>query len=262
MTLAVADIAMRIFAISDLHLSLAPPHKEMEVFGEEWRDHSRIIADNWRERIGDNDIVLIPGDISWAMHLENALPDLQYVASLPGRKVIVRGNHDFWWTSISRVRSCLHGSILAIQNDSVLIDGVAIGGARLWDIPRLNFSSLSRRRPSSPKVEEMEARRTAEDNERILTRELSRLETSLRTFPAEATVKIAMVHFPPLGPDLSETAATRIIKAYGVTHCVFGHLHQIVPDQNHDLFGIHNGITYSLVSCDYLDFAPRLIIEV
>ena len=122
---------MRVFAISDLHLSGAVD-KPMDIFGEEWENHAERIARNWDLEVGSSDLVLIPGDISWAMTLNEAKPDLSWIADRPGLKVMVRGNHDYWWSSISRVRAALEPGVYALQNDSIAFGHVVVCGTRGW----------------------------------------------------------------------------------------------------------------------------------
>jgi len=113
---------VRVFAIADPHLSSQNP-KPMDVFGSGWEGHPEAFFEGWRRVVGPDDLVIVAGDISWAMRLDEALPDLQAIAELPGRKVLIRGNHDYWWPSISRLRAALPEGMYAIQNDSVVIEG-------------------------------------------------------------------------------------------------------------------------------------------
>jgi predicted phosphohydrolase len=234
----------------------------MDVFGPEWAGHPEIMAERWRERVAASDLVLLPGDISWAMRLDGALPDLEFLAALPGQKVLIRGNHDYWWAGPSKIRACLPPSVHIIQNDSLDLDGVAVGGSRLWDDPQIRGHSLKVRSPGRKIDIDMAAPRPPEENEKIFQRELIRLQLSLSTMNPVARLKIAMVHYPPVGPDLSDSRAAEVIEASGATLCVFGHLHALVPMQEKPLYGARNGVTYALTSCDYLDFTPIELAEV
>lgn len=130
---------MNIFAIGDLHLSFANP-KPMDIFGDNWTDHPEKIRRAWLASITEDDLVLIPGDISWAMNLEEARPDLDYIAELPGKKVMIRGNHDYWWSTVSKVRKAVDPSISVLQNDSLKVtDDLVIAAARGWDSPALSI---------------------------------------------------------------------------------------------------------------------------
>jgi hypothetical protein len=257
---------MRVFALSDPHLSLATPGKEMDRFGAHWRRHAEQIETHWRNSVRADDLVLVPGDISWAMRLEQALADLEFLARLPGEKVLLKGNHDYWWGPISKLRSVLPASLTAIQGDAVRRGDVAIAGTRLWDDPDLSFSDLIDWDPSGPTIsppDEAGAQQTA----KIFHRELGRLERALDQLERDAAIraaplKIVITHYPPIGPELEPSEASRRIAGHAVEHVVFGHLHAVKRDLDPAPFGERDGITYHLTSCDYLAFRPRLIAEI
>jgi predicted phosphohydrolase len=260
---------MRIFALSDPHLSIATPGKTMAVFGEHWENHGSSIAAAWKERIEAKDIVLIAGDISWAMKLEGAVADLQFLAGLPGRKILIKGNHDYWWTSASRVRSVLPDGMYIIQNDSLRLDDVAFAGSRLWVDHSMGPFNLPQRSQDRGGMAELpvaaaqagrERKEIEDEDEKIFTRELNRLEMSLDRMDRSAGLRIAMVHYPPVSTDFEQTRASRLLEAHGVRHCVFGHLHNIVPSPGRAHVGAMNGVDYHLTSCDYLDFLPARIV--
>ncbi|MHC4941411.1 MAG: metallophosphoesterase [Planctomycetota bacterium] len=263
---------MKIYALSDLHLALGTPRKSMAVFGDHWKNHEEKLSRAWKEIVGEEDLVLIAGDISWAMKLDGALPDLQFIASLPGRKVLVRGNHDYWWSSPSKVRAALPEGIFILHNDALEIDGAALSGTRLWIDHDMGPIRMASRDPMTDKEGKtasvdpagglMLAEEDLEQDEKIYQRELNRLQLSLSNIDQTAEVKIAMVHFPPLATDLKETRATRPLEEAGVHHCVFGHLHNLKPSSGHGFYGCRKGITYHLTSCDYLDFIPALIAQI
>jgi len=226
---------MQIYAIADLHLSLTS-EKPMDVFGEAWRGHAEKLERNWRERVQEDDLVLVPGDISWAMQLSAALPDLSFIGNLPGRKILLKGNHDYWWSAIGRVRSNLPEGMRALQNDSIVEDGIGICGSRGWLCPGSNNFN-------------------AED-QKIYLRELDRLSLSLASLPAVET-KIAMLHFPPFLDKEKGSGFTERLEDAGVQIVVYGHLH---GEANRYAFeGERNGITYHCVAADKLDFAPKRI---
>ena len=225
---------MAVFAISDLHLPARV--KPMDVFGEHWKNHFDRIRADWRARVLPGDLVLLPGDLSWAMRLEEAREDLASIAELPGQKLLLRGNHDYWWSSIGRVRRALPEGTWALQNDSVLIDGRLYAGSRGWTIP---------------------AGDAEPEDVRIYERERLRLEMSLknaRAKDADAPIT-AMMHYPPLTDEL--TGFSDILEAYGVTDCVYGHLHGA------GLYGAvrgeRRGVRYHQVSCDGLEFKLYLL---
>lgn len=248
---------MRIFTIADLHLSFGIPGKSMAIFGDAWKDHPKLLAEKWDSLITPDDLVLIPGDISWAMKTEQAAPDLAWVDARPGKKILIRGNHDYWWDSISKVRKTLPQSVTAIQNDSITIGEIVIAGARLWDTPEYSFSSIIdfKENSASNKNKDLSS---PEEDEQLFMRELQRLEMSLKSMPKEAKLKIAMTHYPPIGLDLAPSRASKLLEEFGISICVFGHLHGI-REGTPQLFGEARGIRYVLASCDWLRSTPALI---
>ena len=226
---------MQIYAIADLHLSLTS-EKPMDVFGEAWRGHAEKLKRNWQERVQADDLVLIPGDISWAMQLQAALPDLSFIGDLPGKKILLKGNHDYWWSAIGRVRATLPAGMRALQNDSIVEAGIGICGSRGWLCPgSSNFS---------------------QDDEKIYLRELDRLSLSLQSLPQVET-KIAMLHFPPFSDKDRASGFTERLEAAGVKIAVYGHLH---GEANRYAFeGEKNGVYYHCVAADKLDFTPKRI---
>lgn len=243
----------RIWAIGDLHLSFGVKDKSMEIFGKEWENHAEQIASHWKALVHPDDLVLIPGDISWAMRIEDAINDLQWIDQLPGTKVMIKGNHDFWWGSLKKVLSHLPPSIHVIQNQAFHWKGVAIGGARLWDTPEYSFSKFVEFR-ENPKEKQVEEIVQEELNQKIFDRELERLKLSLQNFQKDSQIRIAMTHYPPIGPDLAPSRASQILENHGVQICVFGHLHAL--EKGVSLFGEKNGIRYILASADYIRFQP------
>ena len=220
---------MALFAISDLHLPAR--EKPMDVFGAHWENHFERIRADWLERVHDEDVVLLPGDLTWAMRLEDAMEDIARVGTLPGRKIILRGNHDYWWSAIGRVRRALPEGMYALQNDSLEIDGVLYAGSRGWTLP---VSAQD------------------EDDKRIYERERLRLEMSLkhaRARSADADL-VVMAHYPPL----SEACAgvSDLLEAYGAKICVYGHLHGAALAGA--FRGVRGGVAYYQASCDGLGF--------
>jgi uncharacterized protein len=245
-----------VWAIGDLHLSFGVPNKEMDLFGPLWHRHADAIKASWDALVSPEDLVLIPGDISWAMRLEDALPDLRWIDERPGMKILIRGNHDYWWGSVSKIRAALPRSLYVIQNDAVSIGSIAIAGARLWDTPEFTFNSIIDMKPTAEK----EPKKERGHDEEIFRREVARLETSLQQLPKDAAVKIVMTHYPPIGVDLKPSSVSALLERYGVSLAVFGHLHsfrQGLPK----LFGTERGVRYALCSCDYLNFSPLCVIR-
>jgi predicted phosphohydrolase len=222
---------MRIFAISDLHLSLSV-NKPMDIFGPHWEGHFEVISEDWKARVTDDDVVLLAGDHSWAMKLEEAGKDLEAIGALPGKKVIIRGNHDYWWSSYSKVKSILPENFIALQNDSVRINDLLICGSRGWTIPD---------------------EKSAPEDVKIYARELIRIKMSLddmarKRKPGDKV--IAMLHYPPFGYNYANTELTDMLKAFNVDAVVFGHLHY--PNTRLKLVTELDNITYCLTSCDLL----------
>lgn len=239
---------MAIWAIADLHLSFGLPDKKMDIFGEQWINHPLTIATHWKEQIQPEDLVLIAGDISWALHADDVKKDLEWIGALPGTKLFIKGNHDYWWQSLSKVKRLLPPSCFVIQNDAFYWNGVAIAGTRLWDCPEFNFNgyidvSASKEHPPI----------SAEDR-RIFDRELHRLELSLQAMNKEAALKIVMTHYPPIGGDLKPCTVSSLLEKHGIQIAIFGHLHNVKKGAS--LFGTARGIEYRLTACDYLDFRP------
>lgn len=228
----------------------------MDLFGPSWRGHAMTIKAAWDRHVAPDDLVLIPGDISWAMRLEEAMPDLQWIDERPGTKVLVKGNHDYWWSSLNKVRKALPPSIRVIQNDAAVCDGIAIAGTRLWESPEFSFETLIDIKPTASTARAKEP----EKGEEIFRRELGRLEASLQQLPREASLKIAMTHYPPIGHDLQPSAVSALLEKYGVSLAVFGHLHAL-KEGLPPLFGTARGVRYVLCSCDYLRFSPLCVAQ-
>lgn len=246
---------MTVWAIADLHLSFGVPNKEMDVFGPQWIDYTKKIEQFWHEKISPDDLILIPGDISWAMHPEEAKPDLDWIDSLPGTKVILRGNHDYWWASLSKIEKVLPPSIHLIQNNAFQWKDFSIAGTRLWDTPEYTFKHcIDYQENTRAKPLTVDDKNPVEA-EKIFLRELGRLELSLKCLDKwPGKTRIAMTHYPPIGTDLKDSRTSRLLEKYNVKVCVFGHLHNV--RQGNPLFGEKNGIRYILTSCDYLNFLP------
>ncbi len=225
---------MGLFAIGDLHLP-GGQEKPMDIFGDHWEDHFARISEDWCERVRPEDTVLIPGDISWAMQLQQARPDLAAIGALPGRKVIIRGNHDYWWSGITQVREALSPGMYALQNDALDLGEFVVCGSRGWVFP-------TGEAPLSP------------EDEKIYRRELLRLEMSLTQGAKLRGDRplVLMMHYPPLTDLCRDTAFTRLAETYGVTVAVYGHLHGAGIRVGYS--GLHGSVQYQLTSCDALGF--------
>ncbi|MDO5110725.1 MAG: metallophosphoesterase, partial [Clostridia bacterium] len=228
---------MKVYAIGDLHLSLNS-NKPMDVFGDQWKGHFERVSEAWNAFVLPDDIVLLPGDLSWAMRLPEAMEDICAVGKLPGRKVILRGNHDYWWTSITQLRASLPENMYALQNDALQLDGVAIAGTRGWLCPGCGAF--------------------ASEDQKIYEREAIRLELSLQNMK-DAPVRIGMLHYPPCNERREASLFTELFTRYNVQKVVYGHLHGAACRSAFE--GERGGVQYALCSADYLDFAPRLLLE-
>lgn len=246
---------MTIWALADLHLAVAVPGKSMEIFGGPWIGYQQKIEENWRKLVSPEDLVLLPGDISWALRLHEAKEDLQWIHQLPGTKVMIRGNHDYWWTSLRQLQTILPPSIHLIQNNAFPWKGAVIGGTRLWDTPEYNFDQYVQyaENPKGLKIVE----KAEPDSEKIFARELHRLEMSLKEMERFPGKRIVMTHYPPISGDLQPSSVSALLEKHAVSLCVFGHVHNIPSTTR--LFGERNGVTYHLVAGDYLNFVPLAI---
>ena len=248
---------MKIFAIADLHLSFGIPGKEMDVFGKQWEGWTDKIFNHWNEQIDSEDLVLLPGDISWAMHPSDVMADFDWINDLPGTKVIIRGNHDYWFSSAKKAREALPPSIHLVHHDVFHWNGVDIAGTRLWDSPAFSFEQYIHFVKNPRAKVSLEERESKEHMEKIYERELHRLELSLKQLKSDT--RLVMTHYPPVSADLQPSLASQLFEKYHVQAVVFGHLHSLKKGVS--MFGELNGIEYILTSCDYLDFCPKKILD-
>lgn len=222
---------MTVYAISDLHMSMGD--KPMDIFGSNWENHTERIFEDWRSRVNDEDIVLLPGDFSWAMYLEEAGGHIADVGALPGRKILLKGNHDYWWSAIGKVRAALPEGMYALQNDAVELDGFVFAGTRGWLLP---------------------GQETDAQDRKIFERELIRMRMSLekaRRVSPDGRL-IVMTHFPPATAAMTDTPVTELLDEYGPENVVYGHLH---GQSTKAAYSGNRGVSrYDLVSCDALDF--------
>ena len=231
---------MRLFAISDLHLSFGVD-KPMDVFGEQWVGHADRMRVAWDEMVGPDDWVLVGGDTSWGLDLAEAKPDLDWLGARPGQKVLIKGNHCTWWQSRAKVERVLDPSVRLLQNNAVeLPDGTVVVGTRLWDPPDAPWAEANAGT--------------------VFTRELQRLRLSIQAgeklggcVPGGKRT-IALVHYPPRFSDGRATAAVPLLEEAQVRVCVYGHLHG--KDLKHGFQGEAGGIRYYLASVDAIDFRP------
>ena len=235
---------MAIYAIGDLHLSLNK-EKPMDIFGGNWKNHEQKIKENWKNTVQDTDLVILPGDFSWEMHLKDMYNDFAYLNELPGKKLLLKGNHDYWWTTLAKMREFLQENkfenIDFVYNNSYLFEDKIIAGTRGW------------------------ALNDTENSDKMNHREEERLKLSLQSGVDNFGDKeiICIMHYPPIieenkndannqSKNLKVSNYVQIMKEYNVKTCLYGHLH---GESHKEAFeGIIEGINFKLVSSDYLDF--------
>ena len=209
----------------------------MDIFGKAWENYVERLADNWQSVVKENDVVVLPGDFSWATYLEQSVKDFEYLNKLNGKKILLKGNHDYWWTTMNKLREFTaergFDDIEFLQNNSFMYEDVAICGTRGWINPGWdNFGGEDRK---------------------IFDREVLRLELSLNSVK-ECNEIYVFTHYPPMPVSLKENEFVQMMKKYPVTKCIYGHLHAAA--HRNAVEGTINGIEYKLVSGDYLGFNP------
>ena len=226
---------MNIYAISDLHLSLTSD-KPMDIFGTGWEGHFEKIKSDWKSKVQEDDIVLIAGDISWAMKMSDALTDLNALADLPGKKVFIRGNHDYWWSGITRLRdSAPNDSFIFLQTDAVKVGGFVFIGSRGWTCPGSSDYT--------------------DQDKKLYLREAERFRLALLDadkLAAEGDKKVVLTHFPPFTAKQEDTLFTELFEKNKVDKVVFGHIHGAAY---FPFKAYKEGIEYILTSCDKVGFS-------
>lgn len=230
---------MNIFAIADLHLSGQPPAKPMDKFGSHWQGHWEKIKLDWSNRVREDDVVLLAGDTSWGMRWSEAAEDLEAIIAMPGRKILIRGNHDYWWQTISKMAKQVGDKLTFLQNTFTVVGDWAVCGSRGWTFPGEGFSK---------------------DDESIYLRELGRIRLSLEAARAAGHTKIIlMLHYPPADVNYTTTGFTELLAEYAVSVCVYGHLH--AESAKAGPTGVFNGTRIQLVACDAINFRLCQIID-
>lgn len=227
---------MAIHAIADLHLSFDERvDKPMDIYGARWQNHAERLKENWEANITEEDFVIVAGDISWALRPDEAIADLDWVHGLPGHKILLKGNHELWWQSIGKLNK-LYDDMYFLQNTFFDAGGVAVCGSRGWICPG--------------------AEDFCERDEKIYGRELLRLEMSLEAAKkAGFTDIIGAMHFPPTNDKHQPSGFTQLFERYGVKEVVYGHLHGSEVWKK-GMQSVLNGVSYRLVSLDYLSATP------
>ncbi len=270
---------MKLFAIGDLHLSLDPRlEKPMDIFGGGWVGHTEKLYQNWHETVGAEDLVIVCGDISWALRPDEAIADLEWIHALPGRKIFFKGNHDLWWTSIHKLNKLYEdGSMQFMQCNAYLAFTAARGSE--GEQPRATNGVLDDENAHTgaahdvdPPVRRAEKRLAicgsrgwicpgtdgfSAHDRKIYDREVLRLKMSLDDAKRQGADEIlAVLHFPPTNEMHQASDFTKLLESYGVKKCIYGHLHG-KDNFKRGIQGIRNGVEYSLVSLDYLDARPK-----
>ena len=223
-----------LYTIGDLHLSLGTD-KPMDIFDQKWQNYWDKIKADWELKVGEEDLVLMAGDFSWAMRMEEALPDFALFEGLKGKKIILRGNHDYWWNTISQVRSAIPENFFALQNDCLRFENILICGTRGWLVPEGNNLSS--------------------DDKKIYLREIERLKLSLQEMQKQRRPDdkvIAILHFPPFNGRREESEFTKLFVVNDISTVVYGHLHG--KDCRADKYLKKFGIDFWLTSADIVDF--------
>ena len=237
---------MSIYSIADLHLSTSVA-KPMDIFGYRWQGYTEKIKKRWCALVGEDDTVVVPGDISWAMSLGDALSDFRFIDDLPGKKILGKGNHDFWWTTVTKMRSYLSengiGSIDFLYNNAFLVEDYVICGSRGWYVEENTSDEV--------------------DYKKIVLREAARLEISL-TEAARLSENgrfpiLCYFHFPPVFNSFVCREIVDVLHAFGVKHCYFGHIHGNYTIPRTIDF---EGISFTMIAADYLNFVPMITMPI
>ncbi|MDD2220733.1 MAG: metallophosphoesterase [Clostridia bacterium] len=242
---------MKVFAISDLHLSLSAPaylhsgaefavQKPMDIFGEHWQGYLPRLIENWQKTVSAKDAVLMCGDTSWAMTLDEAKYDFDFLGKLNGTVYLSRGNHDYWWGGITKLRTVLPANVVPLNHDCAVVAGRAVCATRGWLLPGCSEWKAS-------------------TDTAIYLRELLRLEMALQAGASTGLPLVAMLHYPPFDDENDQGEMMDLLEKYGVSLCVYGHIHGICPKSSY--YRRIRGIDLYNVSCDRLAFTPLLLWE-
>jgi hypothetical protein len=232
--------SMSLYAIADLHLPLGID-KPMDIFGKNWENYVNRLKENWQKTVSDDDTVILAGDFSWATYLEESRKDFEFLSGLRGRKIMLKGNHDYWWSTMNKMQSFLEengfSNIEFLQNNSFEYKDMSICGSRGWTIPQIKAS---------------------DEDKKIYAREILRMELSLKSAKYPENI-VVFTHFPTVMRDFKENEMTELLAKYNVKKSVFGHIH--LSGVKNTFEGEENGIEYMLVSADYREFMPVKIAD-
>ena len=228
---------MAIFSIADLHLSFSCD-KPMDIFGKNWENYPCKLKENWNKIVSSGDLVIIPGDISWATYLDDCYEDFKFINELNGKKIILKGNHDYWWSTLNKLNNYIEennfNSISFLQNNSIQYENISVCGTRGWSIKSGESNEL---------------------NQKIFDREKRRLILSLEDAKKKSDGEIIVaMHYPPVEAENPNRDFLNIMKQYNVKTCVYGHLH--AHSIKTAITGNVDGVELKLVSADSLCFMP------
>ncbi len=227
---------MSLFAIADTHLSLGTD-KPMDIF-KGWSGYVDKLRENWESTVSDSDTVVIAGDISWGMSLDGALDDFRFIDSLPGQKIILKGNHDYWWTTMRKMETFINqnemNTIRFLHNNTITVGDIAVCGSRGWFF---------------------DAEESADN--KVLLREAGRLRTSINLAKETGLEPVVFLHYPPITQNMVCEEIYNVLLETGVRRCYYGHLHG--PSMTRSINSVRDGIEFALISCDFLAFAPKLV---
>lgn len=229
---------MALFAIGDLHLAISVKSKSMDIFGG-WENYLELLEKKWKTYVSDEDTVVLAGDISWAMKLSNAFEDFSFIEQLPGKKIILKGNHDYWWTSKKKMEDTFSAwgfkTLNILHNNCYKYENFAVCGTRGW----VNMPGEAA-------------------DAKVLAREAGRLTASLEAAKAEGLSPLVFMHYPPVYGNNCNYDILDVLYSYGVRQCWYGHLHG--PSIKNAINGERDGVKYQLISGDFLQFNPAKIL--
>ena len=225
---------MSIFAISDLHLSFSAD-KPMNIFSG-WANHTERLVANWKRLVTENDTVILPGDFSWGLKIEETLEDFKFLEKLPGKKILLKGNHDLWWSTVKKIREFWEAnnfkSFDLVYNNTITVEGFAIAGTRGWFYDEKGTAKVKQR-------------------------EAGRLEASLKKAEETGLPILTFLHYPPVYKDSVCNEIMQVLKAHNIKHIYCGHIHGAGFN---NMVKEYDGIKFTLISCDCIDFTPLLIV--
>ena len=239
---------MSLFVISDLHLDVLTNEKSMEVFGDKWKNYTQKLKNNWNAVVSKNDTVIVPGDISWALTLEGSIHDLKWINDLNGKKILMKGNHDFWWSTAKKMRTFFEENALdtldILYNGAIEVENYILAGSRGW------FVDKSTQPQGSVNA----------DYDKVVNREKIRLKMSLDEAKKlqEVSKKEILVffHFPPVWNDFICEELLSLLREYEISRVYFGHIH---GSYNVSSLFEYQGIKFKMISADFIDFLPQIV---